>query len=68
MTFPNKVINNTPRYNVCKFIVMNSYEQYVLITFYLGWGIVLSIVLLNIIGDLFPNTKFGKKIRRFFGD
>jgi len=47
---------------------MKTYEQFMLASFYIGWGIIISIVLLNIIGDLIPNTKVGKKIRRFFGD
>lgn len=55
-------------YSVCKFIVMNTYEQFMLASFYIGWGIIISIALLSVIGDLIPNTKVGKKIRRFLGD
>ena len=55
-------------YSVCKFIVMKTYEQFMLASFYIGWGIIILIVLLSVIGDLIPNTKVGKKIRRFFGD
>lgn len=55
-------------YSVCKFIVMNTYEQFVLITFIMAWTIIGLIVVVPVLADLFPNTKISKRIKEFLGD
>ena len=55
-------------YNVCKFIVMNSYELFVLITFILAWSVIGLIIMIPILVDLFPNTNISKRIKEFLGE